>query len=266
MTEKWKDERLRFGGISRLYGPDGYAALQNAHVCIIGVGGVGSWAAEALARSAIGKLTLVDLDDVGVSNVNRQVQALDGTVGKTKIGALRERFQLINPDIEVIERHEFFTERTADDILSTPYDAVIDGIDRVKFKCLMIDRCKQAGIHIVTVGSAGGRKDPTKISNADLGFSYNDPLLAKVRKMLRKDYGYPKGSHKNMGVDCIFSPEPLTLPQIGDACETKVPHNSQRLDCDSGYGTTTFLSGAIGFAAAGRVVDYIVARTKPSGT
>jgi tRNA A37 threonylcarbamoyladenosine dehydratase len=176
------DFDFRFGGIGRLYNPAGLARLRAAHVCVIGIGGVGSWAAEALARSAIGQLTLVDMDEVCVSNVNRQLHALNPAIGLPKVQVMAERIHAINPECRVHALPEFFNESTADAILSERFDFVIDAIDNVPNKCLLMARCRQKAIPIVTAGGAGGRRDPSAIQTADLAFTGHDGLLRAVRK------------------------------------------------------------------------------------
>lgn len=252
------DFNLRFGGIARLYGRDGLARLRAARVCVIGVGGVGTWAAESLARSGIGELTLVDLDDVCVTNVNRQLPALDGEIGKPKIAVMKDRIRAINPECRVNAMAEFFTAATASAILEPGFDYVLDAIDNFRNKCLLIATCRKKKIPIITAGGAGGRRDPTAITLADLSRTVNDPLLQMVRKHLRKDYGFPRERRHKFRVDCVFSPELPLFPQSdGTVCATKDPETNLRLDCESGYGTASFITGTFGFFAAARIVDVI---------
>lgn len=256
--------RTRFSGIDRLYGTNGAARLRAAHVVVVGIGGVGSWTAEALARSAVGRLTLVDLDDVCVSNVNRQIHALDGTVGQPKIEAMADRIRRINPDITLDLRHCFLTAKNVDEFVGPEVSVVVDAIDAVTHKCVLIARCREHGQPMVTVGSAGGRRNPMRIETADLAKSHNDPLLARVRKALRQQYGFPRNQRKNFRVPCIFSSEPIVYPQAdGGVCE-KREDGALRLDCNTGYGTASFVTGAFGFAAAALAVEQIV--NEVSGT
>src|SRR5262245_31811925 len=180
------NHEARFGGILRLYGKDGQERLRHAHVCVIGIGGVGSWAVEALARSGIGNLTLVDLDDVCISNVNRQLHAVTGEFGKPKVEVMAERVKLINPDCPVHAQQLLFTAGTAETLLATNYDCVLDAIDQTAMKALLIARCCNRGLPIVTTGGAGGRRDPTAIRVDDLARSTHDGLLAATRKLLRE--------------------------------------------------------------------------------
>jgi tRNA A37 threonylcarbamoyladenosine dehydratase len=250
---------LRFGGIRRLYSREGMERLRRAHVCVVGVGGVGSWAVEALARSGVGRLTMVDLDDVCVSNVNRQIHALDGELKKTKVAVMAQRARAINPDIEVHPIEAFLTRGNADALLKPDFDHVFDAIDSPREKCLMIAACCARGIPIITAGGAGGRRDPTRIRVDDLARSEGDRLLQSVRKTLRAAHGFPRGTRR-FGVDCVFSSEPPLFPRKdGTVCNTKEVDADLRLDCRSGFGTATFVTGTFGFAAAARIVERLAA-------
>ena len=245
---------FRFGGIERLYGPGSLDRLRQARVLVVGIGGVGSWVAEALARSGIGALDLADLDDVCESNINRQIHALDGAIGKSKIDAMAERCQLINPECRIRSHHQFYTAKTAESFFDEPIDFVMDAIDSVKHKCHLIDQCKQRLIPIIVSGGAGGRIDPTRIQAVDLSKSYNDKLLQRVRKLLRSDYGFPKQENRRFKVECVFSPENAYYPE---SCEMDEEASSRRLDCSSGYGAATHITGAFAFVAAARIVQRI---------
>ena len=205
---------FRFGGIERLYGKGSLERLRAAHVIIVGIGGVGSWVAESLARSAVGELTLVDLDDICESNINRQIHALDGMVGKPKVDVMADRCRLINPQIQIRAIAKFFTEATANSLLDIQYDYAMDAIDSVTHKCALIDSCRKAKIPIIVSGSAGGRIDPSQIRITDLTRSYNDKLLQRVRKKLRQDYGYPRERRRRFKIECAFSPKRLDMPSL----------------------------------------------------
>ena len=249
----------RFDGIKRLYGVDGQQRLRGSHVCVIGIGGVGSWAVEALARSGVGTLTLVDLDDVCISNVNRQLHAVTGEFGKPKISVMAERVKLISPDCVVHECQMLYTASTSEKILSARFDVLLDAIDSPSMKALMIASCVRQGIPIVATGGAGGRRDPTALRCCDLAFSTHDGLLAATRKLLRGNHDFPGTPKTPFGVPCVFSPEPQVFPASnGTVCEKPEVDSSLRLDCRSGYGTATFVTGAFGFAAASQVVRIIV--------
>lgn len=253
------DFERRFGGIRRLYGPAAFERFRQAHVCVIGIGGVGSWAAEALARSAVGSITLVDLDNVCVSNVNRQVHALDHEFGKAKVTAMAERIRAINPDCRITEIEDFVGEENLEEILGRGYDYVIDAIDGVRTKAALINHCKRRKIRLIAVGGAGGQTDPTRVQIADLSRTIQDPLAAKVRSLLRRDYGFPRDAKKKFGVDCVFSTEPLIYPSgaEGAACfgeDTRLTG----LAC-AGFGSSMCVTAAFGLAAVSRVLQGLVA-------
>jgi tRNA A37 threonylcarbamoyladenosine dehydratase len=251
----------RFGGVARLFGADALARLHAAHVCVVGVGGVGSWTVEGLARSGVGALTLIDLDDVCVTNVNRQLPALDGNIGRPKISALAERVRLINPACRVEEVAEFFTETTAARLLAADFDYVVDAVDLMSHKALIIAGCRDHGLPCLTVGAAGGRRDPTQIRAGDLGDAENDLLLRQVRKRLRRDFGFLKGAAKgrmHFGVRCVWSGERPVFPWADGTCAAVAePGSNLKLDCATGFGTAVFVTGAFGFVAAGEVVRQL---------
>lgn len=253
------NQEARFAGIGRLYGADGLTRLRQARVCVIGIGGVGSWAVEALARTGVGGLTLVDLDDICISNVNRQLHAVTGEFGKPKVEVMAARVKLINPDCAVHAEQLLFTAGTAEQILAPQFDCVLDAIDSRPMKALLIARCREKGIPIVTTGGAGGRRDPTALRMGDLARASHDGLLANVRKLLRSEYNFPREVKQDFGVRCVFSTEAPVYPTgDGGVCDAPEPGTRLRLDCRSGYGTATFVTGAFGFAAAAEVVRVIV--------
>ena len=250
------DYDFRFGGIRRLYGQRAAAHFRHAHVVVVGVGGVGSWTVEALARSGIGKLTLIGLDDVCVSNVNRQLHALDGTIGRPKVEVLAERCRAISPGIEVVADTAFVTPTNLAERIPADADHVVDAIDSVIAKAALIAWCKRRKLGLTVTGAAGGQLDPTRIRIADLTRTEHDPLLAKVRARLRRDYGFSRNPKRRFSVECVYSDEQLVYPGAdGEVCHTKpADGESTRLDCASGFGAATFVTGAFGFAAAGRVM------------
>lgn len=252
------DYQARFGGIGRLYGVAALEKIRTSSVCVVGIGGVGSWAAEALARSGVGKIVLVDLDDVCVSNTNRQLHALNGNVGRQKVDVMAERIRLIHPECEVVALNDFFTEKSADSILSSEFDCVIDAIDELKAKCFLLAECRRRSIPVITVGGAGGRRDPTAITTADLSESGSDGLLRRVRKMLRKKYGFDVEPKTWWGIPCVFSKERSVFPTPeGGICEKPPANAGLRLNCASGFGTATFVTGTFGFAAAALALDVL---------
>lgn len=255
------DYAERFGGVGRLFGAAALARLRTAHVCVVGVGGVGSWTVEGLARSGVGALTLVDLDDVCVTNVNRQLPALDGHIGRPKVTVLAERVRLINPACRVETAAEYFTEASAERLLAPGFDCVVDAIDAAGNKALLIASCVQRSLPCVTVGGAGGKRDATRIRAGDLGESSGDELLRQVRRKLRRDHGFATGEGKRYGVRCVFSAEKPIFPWADGTCRTEAePGGNLRLDCASGFGTAVFVTGAFGLAAAGEAVRLLVGR------
>jgi tRNA A37 threonylcarbamoyladenosine dehydratase len=246
------DFERRFGGIARLYGDAALAAFRQAHVCVIGVGGVGSWAVEALARSAIGRITLIDLDHLAESNVNRQIHALTDTLGQAKVTALAERIAQINPFCEVSEVEEFVTEENITSlIVPGRFDFVIDAIDNARAKTALVVHCRAHQIPLVTIGSAGGQTDPTQIAIIDLSRTEQEPLLARVRKRLRAHHGFPRGTKNKFGVDAVYSTEPLRHPELC-ATDEDAP-GITGLNC-AGYGSAVVVTASFGFVAAGYVL------------
>lgn len=252
----------RFSGVGRLFGRAALDRLHAAHVCVVGVGGVGSWTVEGLARSGVAALTLVDLDDVCVTNVNRQLPALDGQIGRPKVSVLAERVRLINPHCRVQAMHEFFTAASAERLLATRFDFLVDAVDRMSHKALIIAGCRDRGIPVLTVGAAGGRRDPTQIRTGDIGEA-SDELLRQVRKKLRRDHGFAAGAHKGItrvGVSCVWSTERPVFPWGNGTCAAEPePGSNLKLDCESGFGTAVFVTGGFGLAAAGEVVRQLAA-------
>lgn len=257
MAEPKANFDFRFGGIGRLYGAPALERFRTAHVCIVGVGGVGSWVVEALARSGIGKLTLVDLDDICESNINRQIHALDGLIGTSKIETMAERCRAINPECEVTTKHTFLTAKNVDEILAPRFDYVVDAIDSTNHKVAIIAACKRADIPVLTIGGAGGRIDPTQIAICDLARSINDQLLKRVRKQLRQQHGFPRQKRRKFHIDCVFSPEEPMYPESCDISEDESEPKSVRLDCASGYGAATHLTGTFGFFAASHILKKL---------
>ncbi len=254
-------QNRRFGGIDRLYGTGAVARAQAAHVAVVGIGGVGSWAAEALARSGIGRITLIDLDHVAESNINRQIHALEDTLGAAKVLVMRARILAINPACVVTSIDEFVTEDNVTTLIPA-CDALIDAIDNVRAKAALIAHCKRAGIRILTTGGAGGRTDPTQIQVADLSRTTQDALASKVRARLRKEYGYTRDPKKKFGVECVYSPEQIRRAASADFCETDavvdgVIDGAAGLAC-AGYGSSVAVTAGFGFAAAARVLAGIL--------
>jgi tRNA A37 threonylcarbamoyladenosine dehydratase len=247
------DFERRFGGIARLYGERALERFRKAHVCVIGVGGVGSWIVEALARSAIGRLTLIDLDNVAESNINRQIQALTPTIGMPKIEALKARIAQINPFCEVTLVEDFIDlDNIPQMVAPGKYDYVFDAIDSVKAKAGLIAHCRDHAIPLVVIGGAGGQADPTKIEVRDLARTEQEPLLKKVRKILRAQYGFAKGEKHKYHIDAVFSMEPLRYPEAGEACEIDA-NSITGLNC-AGFGSSMVVTATFGMVAAGHML------------
>ena len=258
----------RFGGIERLYGKKALQTFRDAHICVVGIGGVGSWIVEALARSGIGQITMIDLDEICLTNINRQLHAMDGEIGRQKTAVMAERVTAINPECHVICKESFFTSRNADEILNAEFDYVIDAIDRVKEKCLLLAGCHQRGIPIITCGGAGGLRDPSQICIDDLSRSYNDALLNQVRKNLRSNHGFPAGADPKrkikariFGIDAVFSPEAAVFQQCDGEVSSKRPTDTTgadaRLNCASGFGSITHITATFGFFAVSRCLERL---------
>ncbi|AKR43907.1 ThiF family adenylyltransferase [Methylophilus sp. TWE2] len=253
------DDHRRFSGVRRLYGEQGLANLQQAHVLVIGIGGVGSWTVEALARNAVGKLTLVDLDNVAESNVNRQIHALEENLGKAKVTAMRERIAAINPQCEVIEVEDFVTPDNLPQVLASLPDIVVDCMDDTKAKIALAAYCKQHKLPLVMVGSAGGKLDATRLRLADLSQVQGDRMLAKVRNQLRRDHGFPKApDHKKsarFGIMAVYSDEPVERPE--EACDASQT-GLTGLNC-AGYGSSICVTASAGFIAAQQAIQHLLA-------
>lgn len=252
------DHDRRFGGVTRLYGSDGAARLHRARVCVVGIGGVGSWALEALARTGVGNLVAVDLDMVAESNTNRQIHALDEVFGMAKVDAMARRIARINRDCRVACIEDFVTPENVPDILGTGFDAVVDAIDNVRAKVAMIAYCRRNRLPIVVAGAAGGQVDPTRIRVGDLSTTIQDPLLARVRSSLRRDHGFPRDAGKKFGVPAVFSTEPLRYPPPLAACDAS-SSGPAGLSC-AGFGSAVCVTSVFGMFAAAQAIERILAR------
>lgn len=247
-------ENRRFGGVGRLYGESGYQRLTQARVCLVGIGGVGSWCAEALARTGIGQLTLIDLDMVAESNTNRQIHALGDIYGKAKVDAMAERIAQINPDCTVRCIEDFVTPDNLETTLGDNFDVVIDAIDQARVKVAMIAYCKRRRLPIIVAGAAGGQTDPTQVRLADLSQTVQDPLLAKVRASLRRDHGFPRQGR--FGVTAVYSTEPLRYPTKDNSCTVDAAPSG--LNC-AGFGSSVCVTSVFGMAAASEAIRRIIA-------
>ncbi|MDR2788946.1 MAG: tRNA threonylcarbamoyladenosine dehydratase [Candidatus Accumulibacter sp.] len=248
------DFERRFGGVRRLYGDGALRRFQAARVGIVGIGGVGSWVAEALARSAIGNITLIDLDMLAESNVNRQIHAIDGVFGKSKTEVMAERIRAINPACRVESVEDFVTPENAAALIGGDFDFIIDAIDQARAKAAIIAYCVRNGRSFVTAGGAGGRIDPARIGTADLSRTAQDALLARVRSLLRREYGFARDPKKKLGVPAVFSTEPMRPREREDACEPRAAPVG--LSC-AGYGSSVCVTATFGFCAASLTLNHI---------
>ena len=252
------DYERRFGGVARLYGTQALDRFRAAHVCVVGIGGVGSWSVEALVRSGVGALTLIDLDHVAESNLNRQIHALEATLGQAKIEAMAGRVRQINPDCRLTLVDDFVEPDNLDALLGAlpPVDYLVDAIDGVRAKTAMLAWCRCHDWPVVTAGAAGGQMDPTMIRVADLSRTVQDPLLAKVRGQLRKSHGFPKDPKKKFGIDAVYSEEPLRHPDA--ACATPASGGAAGLNC-AGFGSAVTVTASFGLVAASVVLRRLAA-------
>lgn len=261
MTE-WQ---RRFSGIERLYGATQAGQIAKLHIAVIGLGGVGSWAAEALARSGVGNITLIDLDEVCLSNTNRQSHALTHTVGQLKTEVLAERICAINPDIKLHIVDDFITKDNISECLTPMPDGVLDAIDSLQAKVALLAWCKRQKLPVITTGGAGGQIDPTKIAIADIAKVTQDPLMAKVRNQLRRDYGFSRNPKRKFAIDCVYSTEQLRYPDAeGCVSYAKPGENNQRIDCSTGFGASMMVTASFGLFAAARLLEKVLPKVTPS--
>lgn len=248
-------QREGFEALDRLYGTRACEFLPQLRMCIVGLGGVGSWAAESLARTGVGHITMIDHDDVSLSNVNRQLHAFRDTVDQSKVELMKARILRINEACDVHAIDDFLADSNLERYLDQQFDVVIDAIDSIRFKAAMIAFCRRRRIHIITTGGAGGRVNPMAVEIADLSKTWNDALAAKVRSRLRADYGFTANPRRRFGVECVFSTEQPVYPDgMGGVTHAKPGVAGVRLDCDMGYGSVSFVTGTFGLAAAARAV------------
>jgi tRNA threonylcarbamoyladenosine dehydratase len=259
LDDTWTE---RFAGIDRLYGAGALARFSRCHVAVVGLGGVGSWVVEALARSGVGRMTLIDADDLCVSNTNRQLPALAGQYGRGKAQAMAERCRAINPAMRVDEIPSFLTPSNLEEILGRGYDLVIDACDSFRTKVEAIAWCRRRKLPILTVGAAGGRLDPTLVRVRDLSRTEHDAMLALIRKKLRAEFNFPKNHQRYFGVPAIYSLENVQYPQAdGTVCGLRPKLGADaalKLDCGVGLGAATHITGAFAFVAAGKALEMLL--------
>ena len=253
----------RFGSLARLYGVEGLQKIQQAHICVIGIGGVGSWVVEALARSGVQQLTLIDGDEISRSNVNRQCHTLESTIGKMKTEVMKQRVLDINPGCHVQAEERYLNGDNIFELLladiSQPFDCVIDAIDRIKYKALLIYFCKRNKLPVVTTGGAGGLLDPSQIEVKDLSRTWNDPLAASVRLALRQVHNFARNPKRSFGVPCVYSTEQQRYPdKDGNVGYQKPGVAGLSLDCSFGYGSSVVVTGSFGFVAAAKAIELVL--------
>lgn len=266
------DLERRFGGLRRLWGPAGYDAVRRARVVVVGLGGVGSWAAEALARCGVAQLVLVDFDQIAESNINRQIQALGSSVGAAKVDVMAARVRDIHPGCDVRAVEQFAEQDTWPGLLSGPVDIVIDACDQARAKLMLARWSIESGVALVTVGAAGGKTQPQRVRVADLARVTHDPLLARLRQQLRKAMGVsgPIGPREVLGPICVYSEEPVRMPEArgsatrvdqavvdGEVCAT-----DGSLNC-AGYGSTVTVTATFGMTAAEAALAILRSRERP---
>lgn len=257
----------RFLGIDRLYGAGSAARLARTHACVVGIGGVGSWVVEALARSGVGRLALIDADEVCLGNTNRQLHALDGEFGRTKVAVMAERARRIHPGIHVDAIEQFLTPSNLASLLDRGYDLVIDCCDAFRVKVETIAWCRRRKLPLITCGSAGGRTDPTLVAVRDLSRTEHDALLALVRKKLREEFNFPRGPKRYFGVQAVYSRENVRYPQAdGSVCGLRPSAGgAMKLDCGGGLGAATHVTAAFAFAAVSRAIPRLLLAAEAIG-
>jgi len=260
------DHERRFGGLTRLYGPDCLGLLRAAHVMVAGLGGVGSWCAEALVRSGIGRITLIDMDHVAESNVNRQLHALDSTLGQAKVDAMARRLADINPACQVCTVDDFITPDNTVSLLAERPDVLLDCTDQVAAKVAMVVEARRLALPVVVCGGAGGKTDVFSMRSADLSQAVHDALLARVRTQLRRQHGFPKGAARpgkraarppRMGVQAIWFDQSVRLPSQWEPGTGSAQTGLQGLSC-AGYGSAVTITASMGMAAASLALEQIL--------
>ncbi len=252
----------RFSGIGRLYGHEALRKLSQGHFVVAGLGGVGTWAAEALARSGVGEITLIDLDDICITNTNRQLHALNDTIGHAKTTTMTQRLKGINPDLSLHSVDDFLDKENIPELITPKHDVVIDATDSSHIKAALVAYCRARRISLITVGSAGGKQDPSAVTTRDLGRTCSDPMLAKVRQQLYRLYNFARDKNRKFRVDAVYSTEQMVYPKpSGEVCQQKSVMTQQeegasvKLDCTSGFGSSTMVTGTFGFMAASKAIE-----------
>lgn len=253
------DYQRRFGGIERLYGAANMAKIRDLHIAVVGVGGVGSWAAESLVRSGVGEITLIDMDDICLSNINRQSHALTDTVGQLKTDVLGARLRQINPQLTLHCIDDFASADNLERLFIQRPHGVLDAIDSIAAKTALLAWCKRQKIRVVATGGAGGQIDPGQIEVTDIARVIQDPLMAKVRGQLRRDYNFSTNPKRKFGIDCVYSTEQLRYPaEDGSVTHAKAGVSGARMDCSGGFGASMMVTASFGLRAAATLLHRLV--------
>ncbi len=252
----------RFSGIGRLYGQDALPALTNAHFAVVGLGGVGTWVAEALARSGVGELTLIEMDEVCVTNTNRQSHALHSNLGKSKNQVISERLRDINPEIIVHSVEDFIDDQNIHQLLGTQHHVIIDAIDAAHLKARLVAYCSAVKIRLIVIGSSGGKRDLQRITVDDLARAQNDPMLHKIRQQLYRHFNFARDTKRKFRVDAVYSDEQMVYPKPdGSVCQTKQHlQDGVKLDCTGGFGSSVMVTSTFGMLAAARAIERYLAK------
>lgn len=263
-----QDYLQRFGGIARLYGHDGLLTLSQAHFFVIGLGGVGSWVAESLARSGIGEISLMDMDDICITNTNRQLPAVTSQIGHSKVEALSKRLIDINPEIKVHAIEDFLDTNNLKSYISAHHDFVIDAIDATNVKSATAAYCSAIKVPLITIGSAGGKSDPRMVTSGDLNHTISDPMLSKVRQQLYKKHNFSRDKNRKFRIEAVYSTEQAVFPKPdGQICQQKsAMQEGVKLDCAGGFGASTMLAGTMGFVATDRAIKKLLRRAAQKKT
>ena len=256
--------RLRFGGIARLYGETALPALANAHFVVVGLGGVGTWAAEALARSGVGELTLIEMDEVCMTNTNRQSHALQSTLGRSKNQIICARLRDINPELIIHSVEDFLDQDNMTTLIGKHHNVVIDAIDAAHLKARLVAYCLAIKVRLITMGSSGGKRNPQAVTVDDLGRSISDPMLAKVRTQLYRHHNFARDKGRKFRVDAVYSTEQMIYPQPdGSVCMDKQAlADGVKLDCAGGFGSSMMVTASFGLIAATRAIERYLEKQK----
>ncbi len=251
-----QDYKRRFNGVEQLYGKQALEVFKQSHIIVVGIGGVGSWVVEALARNAIGKITMVDMDTVAESNINRQLPALSSTLGRDKTDVMAERINGINEDCDIHIIDDFLTIDNIQDFIPKDTSYIIDCIDNSRVKAALISWCKQQKIKIITLGGAGGQVDPSLIKVSDLSRTMHDPLLSRTRKILRQNHNFSTNTKRRFGIPCVYSPEHLKYASANGKVSQKKPDGSiGGLSCAGGIGSSMMVTASFGLMAVSCVLN-----------